>query len=92
LDDFLYISTKQKQTQEFVIIINTGFPDFGCFVNPAKTCLNFEPKWTDKSIQYTTTKVFIWCGLIVGNDLSINPALPSANGNLLKRLSIFLTY
>lgn len=59
VDDFLLLTTCKSTTQAFVKRISKGFPEYNCFVNPAKTRLNF-------SLDGDTSTPFNVCLSLVG--------------------------
>ncbi|XVF82511.1 hypothetical protein PTKIN_Ptkin16aG0055000 [Pterospermum kingtungense] len=42
IDDFLFISTSKEQASGFLSMLRQGFPDYNCYMNESKFCLNFD--------------------------------------------------
>ncbi|XWS08227.1 hypothetical protein CRYUN_Cryun41cG0061600 [Craigia yunnanensis] len=42
IDDFLFISTSKEQASGFFSMLHQGFPDYNCYMNESKFCLNFD--------------------------------------------------
>ncbi|EOY19545.1 Telomerase reverse transcriptase, putative isoform 1 [Theobroma cacao] len=42
IDDFLFISTSKEQASGFLSMLRRGFPDYNCYMNEEKFCLNFD--------------------------------------------------
>ncbi|KAE8661447.1 Telomerase reverse transcriptase, putative isoform 2 [Hibiscus syriacus] len=41
VDDFLFISTSKELASDFLSMLRRGFPDYNCYMNEEKFCLNF---------------------------------------------------
>ncbi|GAX76318.1 hypothetical protein CEUSTIGMA_g3764.t1 [Chlamydomonas eustigma] len=42
VDDFLFVTTSRAAAEVVVSRVHTGFPEYGCSINPLKTKLNFD--------------------------------------------------
>lgn len=42
IDDFLFMSTSRDQAENFFRMLRTGFPDYNCYMNENKFCINFD--------------------------------------------------
>lgn len=64
VDDFLLVTTEKSVAIAFIQKThNDGLPDYGCWMNPAKTQLTFELGGFHHSEQVS------WCGRVVTKDL-----------------------
>lgn len=65
-DDFLLVTTSKRQAKRFYNVMRKGHPEYGCFISPEKTLVNFDlvdPLSSSPLIPRTYTPNFPWCGL-----------------------------
>uniref|UniRef100_A0A4W3JXA5 Telomerase reverse transcriptase n=1 Tax=Callorhinchus milii TaxID=7868 RepID=A0A4W3JXA5_CALMI len=69
IDDFLLVTPHLSQAQRFLRMLTAGIPEYGCFIHPNKTMVNF-PLDNDllgcinvKTLQEHC--LFPWCGLLL---------------------------
>ncbi|XP_066572083.1 telomerase reverse transcriptase isoform X2 [Amia ocellicauda] len=68
IDDFLLITPHLSKAQTFLRILAAGVPEYGCFINPHKTVINFPiddiPNCSGVK-QLPPACLFPWCGLLM---------------------------
>ncbi|KAM6224389.1 telomerase reverse transcriptase [Rhynchocyon petersi] len=68
IDDFLLVTPHLAQAKAFLRTLVQGVPEYGCFINPWKTVVNFPvddgPGHT-AIIQLPQHCLFPWCGLLL---------------------------
>ncbi|KAF9147000.1 hypothetical protein BG015_011419, partial [Linnemannia schmuckeri] len=65
-DDFLFISHSKGKATEFLKIMSSGHPEFGCFINESKTVTNFEVLLSDgQPAQQCQGNDFPYCGFLL---------------------------
>lgn len=81
-DDFLLITTSKRQAKQFHNVMRKGHPEYGCFISPAKTLVNFDlvdPMMAAEVgplVQRTYGDEFPWCGLTINTrDLGVSTDL-----------------
>ncbi|SNX84166.1 uncharacterized protein MEPE_02874 [Melanopsichium pennsylvanicum] len=68
-DDFLLITTSKRQAKRFYQIMRQGHPEYGCFISPEKTLINFDLLDASSSngplVPRIYSEDFPWCGLTI---------------------------
>ncbi|XP_069766142.1 telomerase reverse transcriptase isoform X2 [Narcine bancroftii] len=68
IDDFLLMTPHLSQAKKFLRILAAGIPDYGCFINPHKTVVNFPLEENlpgcDTARSLPEHCIFPWCGLL----------------------------
>jgi telomerase reverse transcriptase len=66
IDDFLYITLDKDKAKKFLQTMHNGNPEYGAFVNPEKSLVNFETTINSKKVQQLVgTMEFPYCGNVV---------------------------
>ena len=61
VDDFIFISTSERDASAFIRIMSHGFPDYGCWLNEAKSVVSFKGS---RSACRVEKRCISWCGLL----------------------------
>ncbi|GJJ08683.1 hypothetical protein Clacol_002902 [Clathrus columnatus] len=87
VDDYLFITTSLEKAEHFLLMMSQGHPEYGCFITPEKTLLNFD---SNLHIMNTISVVdFPWCGLLIDmKNLSIRGDYSRYNGHIGDTLTI----
>ncbi|XP_048448632.1 telomerase reverse transcriptase, partial [Rhincodon typus] len=68
VDDFLLVTPHLAHAKSFLRILAAGIPEYGCFINPHKTVVNFVLDENLPGCSKTTSlpehSLFPWCGLL----------------------------
>ncbi|XP_067856277.1 telomerase reverse transcriptase isoform X2 [Heptranchias perlo] len=68
IDDFLLITPHLSQAKRFLRILAAGIPEYGCFISPHKTVVNFaldeNLPGCSKAKSLPEHCLFPWCGLL----------------------------
>ncbi|XVE68450.1 hypothetical protein DITRI_Ditri09bG0069600 [Diplodiscus trichospermus] len=73
IDDFLFLSTSKKQASGFLSMLLRGFPDYNCYMNGSKFCLNFDIEHPPGILSNRTyvaddnTSFLRWSGLLINS-------------------------
>lgn len=62
IDDFLLITTDKTKATKFVSVMQTGVPEYGVTVIPAKTLVNFDMAVNDIPTPKANRGTFPYCG------------------------------
>ncbi|XP_021296858.1 telomerase reverse transcriptase isoform X2 [Herrania umbratica] len=71
IDDFLFISTSKEQASGFLSMLRRGFPDYNCYMNEEKFCLNFD---IERQAGLLSNRIYVvddgtsflrWSGLLI---------------------------
>ncbi|XVF00145.1 hypothetical protein REPUB_Repub03eG0259900 [Reevesia pubescens] len=71
IDDFLFISTSKEQASGFLSMLLRGFPDYNCYMNEEKFCLNFD---NEHQAGFFPNRIYVvddgtsflrWSGLLI---------------------------
>ncbi|KAL8950083.1 MAG: hypothetical protein Q9222_003867 [Ikaeria aurantiellina] len=66
IDDFLFITTKQADAEQFLQIMHQGIEEFGVQVNPSKSLVNFSIDIHGSNITRTISDaLFPYCGTLI---------------------------
>lgn len=69
IDDFIYITSSQEASKEFVTKMHKGFTEYGISINKEKTRLNYNLKITNNQTGeediYKPKRYITWCGLVI---------------------------
>ncbi|KAI4267754.1 MAG: hypothetical protein LQ337_008202 [Flavoplaca oasis] len=66
IDDFLFITTDEKDAIKFLQTMHNGLEEFGVEVNPSKSLANFSIEINKTAIATTATKsAFPYCGTMI---------------------------
>ncbi|KAL8713551.1 MAG: hypothetical protein Q9220_002413 [cf. Caloplaca sp. 1 TL-2023] len=66
IDDFLFITTKQADAEQFLQIMHQGIEEYGVRVNPFKSLVNFSVDMNGSNIAQTATgALFPYCGTLI---------------------------
>lgn len=65
VDDFMFASPSKSKAENFLRLMNNGFPSYGCFVNKTKTVTNFL---SDDDIPKTVVNSLNWYGLKIDTE------------------------
>ncbi|VVB14812.1 unnamed protein product [Arabis nemorensis] len=72
-DDYLFVSTSKDQAASFYHRLKHGFPDYKCFMNEKKFCINFEDEGESRC---SSNKMYVgdngvpfirWTGLLINS-------------------------
>ncbi|CDS00916.1 uncharacterized protein SPSC_02028 [Sporisorium scitamineum] len=79
-DDFLLVTTSKRTAKKFYEVMRAGHPEYGCFISPEKTLVNFDLVDSSGSgaplVQRMYSEEFPWCGLTINTrDLSVSTDL-----------------
>nr|ABQ10587.1 telomerase reverse transcriptase [Ciona savignyi] len=73
VDDYLFITTNQDKATTFLQLMHSGFEDYGCKINPKKTCINFHPNFIDSQVLILNNEEpFHWFGYIFPTCINMN--------------------
>ena len=66
VDDFLVLTPHRELADQFLRTMHAGIPDYGCYVNSAKTLVNFDAVNPDgMSVRRVRQdEKFPWCGFL----------------------------
>ncbi|CAH2072568.1 unnamed protein product [Thlaspi arvense] len=73
IDDYLFVSTSRDQATSFYQRLKHGFPDYNCFMNEKKFCINFEDGEESRS---SSNRMYVgdngvpfirWTGLLINS-------------------------
>lgn len=73
IDDYLFVSTSRDQAISFYYRLKEGFPDYNCFVNEKKFCINFEDEGESQSsfkrmyVGDNEVPFIRWTGLLINS-------------------------
>ncbi|KAJ4887233.1 Telomerase reverse transcriptase [Raphanus sativus] len=69
IDDYLFVSTSREQATRFYQRLKQGFPDYNCFMNDKKFCINFGDGEDSNGMYVGDSEVsFIrWTGLLINS-------------------------
>ncbi|XP_038626216.1 LOW QUALITY PROTEIN: telomerase reverse transcriptase [Tachyglossus aculeatus] len=69
IDDFLLVTPHLDQAKLFLRTLAKGIPEYGCFINPRKTVVNFDVDEDTVGCSHFTQLpagcLFPWCGLLL---------------------------
>ncbi|NP_001269394.1 telomerase reverse transcriptase [Ornithorhynchus anatinus] len=69
IDDFLLVTPHLAQAKLFLRTLAKGIPEYGCFINPRKTVVNFHVDEDTVGCSHFTQLpagcLFPWCGLLL---------------------------
>ncbi|KAL0735710.1 hypothetical protein Bca4012_011920 [Brassica carinata] len=75
IDDYLFVSTSRDQATRFYQRLKQGFPEYNCFMNDKKFCINFEDEEESQNSS-NTKKMYVgdngvsfirWTGLLINS-------------------------
>ena len=63
-DDFLFMSTDSRRTEQFLALISSGFPKYNCVFKHEKTTTNLPRKDVQSGIATADGECdeFVYCG------------------------------
>lgn len=73
IDDYLFVSTSRDQATSFYHRLKQGFPEYKCFMNKKKFCINFED---EEESRCSSNKMYVgdngvpfirWTGLLINS-------------------------
>ncbi|TYJ38229.1 hypothetical protein E1A91_A05G429500v1 [Gossypium mustelinum] len=73
VDDFLFISTSKEQASSILSMFRQGFPDYNCYMNQEKFCLNFDIEHqsgilSNRAFTGDDSTLFVpWSGLLINS-------------------------
>ncbi|KAJ0254727.1 Reverse transcriptase domain-containing protein [Hirschfeldia incana] len=72
IDDYLFVSTSREQATRFYQRLKQGFPEYNCFMNDKKFCINFEDEDEDESsnrmyVDDNEVPFIRWTGLLINS-------------------------
>ncbi|KAA3464549.1 telomerase reverse transcriptase isoform X1 [Gossypium australe] len=73
IDDFLFISTSKEQASGILSMFRQGFPDYNCYMNQEKFCLNFDIEHqsgilSNRAFTGDDSTLFVpWSGLLINS-------------------------
>ncbi|CAA7028722.1 unnamed protein product [Microthlaspi erraticum] len=73
IDDYLFVSTSRDQAMSFYYRLKQGFPDYNCFMNEKKFCINFEDEGESQSsckrmyVGDNEVPFIRWTGLLINS-------------------------
>ncbi|XP_051520034.1 telomerase reverse transcriptase isoform X1 [Myxocyprinus asiaticus] len=68
VDDFLLITPHLSKATEFLTMLMSGVPEYGCKINPQKVAVNFPvcDEWLNCGVTvFPSCCLFPWCGLML---------------------------
>ncbi|XP_024011662.1 telomerase reverse transcriptase isoform X2 [Eutrema salsugineum] len=75
IDDYLFVSTSRDQATSFYQRLKHGFPDYNCFMNKKKFCINFEDEEESRG-RDSSNRMYVgdngvpfirWTGLLINS-------------------------
>jgi telomerase reverse transcriptase len=64
IDDYLLVTTDLEKAKSFWQVMNAGHTEYGCFISPDKTLVNFDCDTRTRRIS-PKQHVFPWCGYYI---------------------------
>ncbi|KAK8629754.1 hypothetical protein V6N13_078583 [Hibiscus sabdariffa] len=74
VDDFLFISTSKELASCFLSMLHRGFPDYNCYMNVDKFCVNFDIEHNSGNLSNGVftgedgTSFIPWSGLLINSN------------------------
>lgn len=67
VDDFLFMTTDRAKASRFLTQMHKGNKEFGCFINPSKSLVNFKMRIGDLMFPSLAAGDFLfpWCGYLI---------------------------
>eukprot|EP01080_Neovahlkampfia_damariscottae_P001649 gene1649-12774_t len=70
IDDFLYVTTSQEDSKNFILQMHQGFSSYGLTINKDKTVVSHPVSIRngEEKIEVKTMKYIKWCGFIINSE------------------------
>lgn len=92
IDDFLFISTSKEQASRFLSKLREGFPDYNCYMNESKFCLNFDFEHQSGILSSRIYVVDRGTSFIRWSGMLINPESLEIQGDYSRSVSFIVYY